>query len=65
MMTFKKTALLPSSGKETSDGAILSHKMGRSHSIHGTEKGFGVKNMKERDCIKNRYTRQDKFKTDV
>jgi hypothetical protein len=35
--------LLPSSGKVPLDGAILSHKVGRSHVIHGTEQGFGLK----------------------
>jgi hypothetical protein len=35
--------LLPSSGKEPLDGPIISHKMGRSHIIHKTEQGFGLK----------------------
>jgi len=49
-MTFQNQTLLPSSVKEPLDGAILSHKIGRSHGIHGTEQGFGVKTW--RDCIK-------------
>jgi len=47
-MTFQKQALLPSSVMKLLDGAILSHKMGRSHSIHWTEQGFGEKHERKR-----------------
>jgi hypothetical protein len=63
-MTFQKQALLPSSVKELLDGAILSHKMGRSHSIHWTEQCFGEKHEGKRLHENNRYIRQHNFETD-